>query len=500
MQHFSMLDRKLVYTLAEGRITSGIDHCFFVIFPVTLFAIQRCKPGLTILIAVMKRINLIRLSLFQMGFGIMLGFLLDTLNRVMTTELRISATIVFGLISLKELLAIFGVKVWAGNLSDRSQIFGLKRTPYILLGLLCCVFSFMLAPGAAYEVRVGGITFSELLPAMMRDIGLLKLSIIFLVFGFGLQVATTAYYALLADTVGEENIGKVTGASWTLMVLTTIVSTRIVGSFLDVFTPERLITVAEIGGLVALGIGLVAVVGVEQRNAEVKEGKSKHSLSFSQSIQLLSSSPKTLLFASYIFISIFALFANEIVMDPFGAHVFGMSVGTTTKLFRPTMGGTQLIFMLITGFLLSRIGQKRGALIGNIFCIIGFGLLIVAAFIRDVQFLRIALVVTGVGLGASSVANISMMMSMTAGRSGVYIGLWGTAQSLAIFIGHLGAGVIIDLVYHFTREYVWAYVAIFVMEIVAFTIASLMISHISKEAFEAESEAKMAELALAHKE
>ena len=83
----------------------------------------------------MKKINLVRLSLFQMGFGVMLGFLLDTLNRVMTTELRISATIVFGLISLKELLAIFGVKVWAGNLSDRSQIFGLKRTPYVLLGL-----------------------------------------------------------------------------------------------------------------------------------------------------------------------------------------------------------------------------------------------------------------------------------------------------------------------------------------------------------------------------
>ena len=86
----------------------------------------------------MKKINLVRLSLFQMGFGVMLGFLLDTLNRVMTTELRISATIVFGLISLKELLAIFGVKVWAGNLSDRSQIFGLKRTP------LCSAWTFLL--------------------------------------------------------------------------------------------------------------------------------------------------------------------------------------------------------------------------------------------------------------------------------------------------------------------------------------------------------------------
>ena len=408
-------------------------------------------------------------------------------------------TIVFGLISLKELLAIFGVKVWAGNLSDRSQIFGLKRTPYILLGLLCCVFSFMLAPSAAYEVKIAGVALSEMLPAMMKDIGLLKLAIIFLVFGFGLQVATTAYYALLADTVGEENIGKVTGASWTLMVLTTIISTRIVGSFLDVFTPERLMKVAEIGGLIALGIGLSAVLGIEKRNAEVKEGKNKHAISFSQSIMLLSSSPRTLLFASYIFISIFALFANEIVMDPFGAHVFKMKVGETTKLFRPTMGGTQLIFMLITGFLLNRIGQKRGAFIGNMFCIVGFGLLIVAAFIRDVQFLRIALVVTGIGLGASSVSNISMMMSMTAGRSGVYIGLWGTAQSLAIFIGHLGAGIIIDTVYHLSGQYVWAYVAIFSIEIVAFTIASLVLPHISKEAFEAESELKMAELALARK-
>lgn len=446
----------------------------------------------------MKQFNLIRLSLFQMGFGIMLGFLLDTLNRVMTTELRISATIVFGLISLKELLAIFGIKVWAGNMSDRSRIFGLRRTPYILLGLTSCVVSFMLAPAAAYSVRPGGIAVHEIFSAFFSDFALLELALIFLAFGFGLQVATTAYYALLADTVGEESIGKVTGASWTLMVLTTIVSTWIIGSYLYVFTPERLIYIAEVGGVIALGIGLISIIGVEKRDDAGTAGgnESKHALSFAQSIQLLSSSPKTLFFASYIFISIFSLFANEIVMDPFGAHVFGMSVGTTTKLFRPTMGGTQLIFMLITGFLLGRIGQKRGALIGNIFCIIGFMLLIGAAFVRDLRFLRAALVVTGIGLGASSVSNISMMMSMTAGRSGVYIGLWGTAQSLAIFIGHMGAGVLIDVVYHFTGEYVWAYAAIFLMEIIAFTIASFMISGISKEEFEAESQAKMAQLSM----
>ena len=442
----------------------------------------------------MKTFNLIRLSLFQMGFGIMLGFVQDILNLVMIKELLLPATIALGLISLKELLAIFGVKVWIGNLSDRRSVFGYRRTPYILIGLVSCIASFVLSPAAAYEVQVGGTAFSEMLPRLFTDIGLWKLCFIFLLFGFGLQVATTAYYALIADIVPEEHIGKITGASWTLMVLTAIISNWTIGSYLKVFTPDRLVQVAEIGGLIALCTGLMAVIGVERRNAEASAGKEKHSITFAQSVRLLSSSPRTMQFAFYVFISIFALFANEVVMDPFGAEVFGMPVSATTKLFKPTMGGTQLIFMLLTGFFLSRIGFKRGAHIGNVFGIVGFALIIVAGFMLDEKLLRIALVVTGVGLGAASVSNISMMMNMTAGRSGIYIGLWGTAQSLAIFLGHAGAGVIRDLVYSLSGNHMWAYTGIFLMEIAAFTISSLVLPHVSREAFEAESELKIAEL------
>ncbi|NTW68716.1 MAG: BCD family MFS transporter [Chlorobiaceae bacterium] len=443
----------------------------------------------------MKTFNLVRLSMFQMGLGLMLGFIQDILNRVMIKELLLPATIALGLISLKELLAIFGVKVWIGNLSDRLSLFGYRRTPYILLGLLTCIVAFILSPAAAYEVKIGGTAFSEMLPALLTDVGLWKLAFIFLMFGLGLQVATTSYYALIADVVPEEHIGKVTGASWTLMVLTAIISNWNIGNYLTVYTPERLTQVAEIGGLITLFFGLVAILGVENRNSEASEGKGKHSISFAQSIRLLSSSPRTLQFAFYIFISIFALFANDVVMDPFGAEVFGMPVSATTKLFKPMMGGTQLIFMVITGFLLSRIGFKRGAYFGNIFSAIGFGIIIAAGFTLDQTLLRIGLVVTGMGLGAASVSNISMMMNMTAGRSGIYIGLWGTAQSLAIFIGHSGAGVIRDVVYTLSGNHMWAYAAIFVIEIIAFTASSVVLPHISKEAFEAESEAKMSEFA-----
>ncbi len=443
----------------------------------------------------MKKFNLVRLAFFQMGFGIMLGFVQDILNRVMIKELHIPATIALGLISLKELLAIFGVKVWAGNLSDRFSILGYRRTPYILIGLLSCVVSFILSPSAAYEVHMSGTSLSQIVSVALADIGLWKLCLIFLVFGFGLQVATTAYYALIADNVAQEHIGKIAGASWTLMVLTAIISNLTIGSYLKVFSPERLTQVAETCGLIAFVMGLVAVLGVEQRNAAVAPGKEKHSITFSQSIRLLSSSPRTLQFALYVFISIFALFANEVVMDPFGAEVFGMPVSATTKLFKPMMGGTQLIFMLLTGFLLSRIGFKRGAYFGNVLGAIGFGMIIMAGFAHDLTLLRIALVVTGAGLGAASVSNITMMMNMTAGRSGIYMGLWGTAQSLAIFLGHSGAGVIRDVVFSLTGNHMLAYAGIFMMEIIAFAASSLVLPHISKEAFEAESEAKISKLA-----
>ncbi|NTW55746.1 MAG: BCD family MFS transporter [Chlorobiaceae bacterium] len=447
----------------------------------------------------MKTLNLIRLCMFQMGFGLMLGFVQDILNRVMIKELLLPATIALGLISLKELMAIFGVKVWAGNLSDRKSVLGYRRTPYIFLGLVSCVVSFMLSPAAAYEVKVGGTEFSHMLPALFTDIGLWKLSIIFLIFGFGLQVATTAYYALIADIVPEEHIGKITGASWTLMVLTAIISNWNIGNYLKVFTPERLTQVAEFGGLLTLFFGVFAVIGIEKRNAETGPGKEKHSITFAQSVRLLSSSPKTLQFALYIFISIFALFANEVVMDPFGAEVFGMPVSVTTKLFKPTMGGTQLVFMLLTGFLLSKIGYKRGAYFGNTFSSIGFAIIMVAGFTLNMDLLRAGLVVTGMGLGAASVSNLSMMMNMTAGRSGIYIGLWGTAQSLAIFIGHSGAGIVRDLVYIFSGNHMLAYAAIFIVEIIAFTASSFVLPYVSKEAFEEESHAKMSEFAEAAK-
>lgn len=80
---------------------------------------------------------------------------------------------------------------------------------------------------------------------------------------------------------------------------------------------------------------------------------------------------------------------------------------------------------------------------------------------------------------------------MHAGRTGLYLGLWGTAQSLANFSGELGMGAIRDfLLYTFASPNL-AYGAVFLLEILAFSIATLMLPRFSQEKLQRESKVSL---------
>ncbi|MCX8024013.1 MAG: PucC family protein, partial [Thermanaerothrix sp.] len=75
-----------------------------------------------------------QLALIHAAVAITLVPINSTLNRVMIKELGISATLVALLASLPYLFS--PVQVAIGAYSDRHPIVGLRRTPYILAGLL----------------------------------------------------------------------------------------------------------------------------------------------------------------------------------------------------------------------------------------------------------------------------------------------------------------------------------------------------------------------------
>ncbi|MFN3427846.1 MAG: BCD family MFS transporter [Candidatus Thermochlorobacter sp.] len=417
--------------------------------------------------------NLARLALFQISFGIIYAILTDTLNRVMTIELGIAAALVGALIGIRELMVLLGVKIWAGNLSDKTHLFGYKRTPFILGGLVLCCATFPLIAPLAINMQ------TNFWP------NLLLLIAVFTVFGIGYHASLTTYYALIADYAGEKSLSKVAAISWILMVLSGIFTAVAMKKALEDFTTDKLIAAMQTATMISFLIGTLTTMGLERRYQESTQ-QSDTPLTFLQSLALINNSPITKGFFFYVFISIFAAFGNELVMEPFGADVHGLTVAETTN-FRPYLGGSQLIFMLITGFTIQYVGLKNAIAFGNSVAAIGFFILIASGMMHYKPLLYVGLVVVGIGLGCCTVGNIIFMISMHAGRSGLYIGLWGTAQSLANFSGELGMGAIRDILIHSFPNPMVAYGAVFLLEIVAFSIATLMLPRFSQEKFEAES-------------
>src|SRR5512133_733429 len=90
----------------------------------------------------------LQLGLIHVAVAMTLVPINSTLNRVMIKELSISATLVAILASLPYLFSPLQVAI--GSYSDRHPIFGLRRTPYILLGLILCVIGVIVSPQVAF--------------------------------------------------------------------------------------------------------------------------------------------------------------------------------------------------------------------------------------------------------------------------------------------------------------------------------------------------------------
>ena len=89
-----------------------------------------------------------QLGLIHVAVAMTLVPINSTLNRVMIKELAISATLVAILASLPYLFS--PIQVAIGSYSDRHPIFGFRRTPYILAGLVLCVLGVIVSPQVAF--------------------------------------------------------------------------------------------------------------------------------------------------------------------------------------------------------------------------------------------------------------------------------------------------------------------------------------------------------------
>ena len=194
--------------------------------------------------------------------------------------------------------------------------------------------------------------------------------------------------------------------------------------------------------------------------------------------------PAARCFTIFIFVSMLAYGAQELLVEPFAGLVFGMTPGSTTKLAGLQHGGV-LAGMVGVVVAASAIG---GPLLGSLRLWTIFGCLASAlslavvagsGFAAGESLFRAAVFALGMSNGAFAVAAIGSMMGLAgsgaASREGTRMGLWGAAQAIAFGLGGLAATLFVDAARELSATPLVAYAFVFVLEAVLFVVAAALV-------------------------
>jgi len=189
-------------------------------------------------------------------------------------------------------------------------------------------------------------------------------------------------------------------------------------------------------------------------------------------------------FFIYLLLLLAAILGQDILLEPFGAQAFGMTISQTSRIVSYSQLLT-LIAFFVAGFMERRVEKKKIAQMGNIFAILGFLLIMASGVTRSLGIFYVGIMSLGFGTGIATVANLSLMYNLTVREEiGLYIGAWGFSNGLSRGLGLLMAGIVADLATQFTGNLLSGYLLVFGLEALMLVIAAFMLYRIDVSAFQ----------------
>jgi MFS transporter, BCD family, chlorophyll transporter len=410
-----------------------------------------------------------QLGLIHVAVAMTLVPINSTLNRVMIKELAISATIVAILASLPYLFS--PIQVAIGSYSDRHPIFGFRRTPYILVGLILCVLGVIVSPQVAF------------LMAKNFPLGLLAGLFAFGAWGMGYNLSAVSYLSLASELSGENGRGKTIATMWFMMITAIIVTAIALSRMVDPYTPEALIRAFGYVAVSALILGLLGLIRLEPRSTGISSTASE-AYTIKQMTSAITANPVARVFFVYLLLLLAAILGQDVLLEPFGAQAFGMSVRETTSI-TSIWGTFVLLAIIVAGFLEGRVSKHLVAQLGNTGALLGFVVIVISGIFISKSVFYTGVTLLGIGTGLSTVANLSLMFDLTVpGMVGLYIGAWGFSNALSRLTGSILGGVVRDVVTQATGVALSGYLVVFSIEALMLLIAAIMLYQIDVKAFQ----------------
>lgn len=415
--------------------------------------------------------GIVRLGLVQTALGAIVVLTTSTLNRVMVVELALAASIPGALVGLHYAVQILR-PVW-GHRSDGGR----RRTPWILGGIAT------LGSGAVLA------SLSVALVAQSFAAGLALSVLAFLLIGIGVGAAGTSLLALLAISVPPGRRPAAATIVWLMMIAGMAITAILAGSLLDPYSPERLLAVATGVAVLALALATAALWRVESRVAlSSAPARDTAPVPFRESLADAWADPQARVFTLFVFVSMLAYSAQDLILEPFAGLVFDMSPGETTRLAGVQHGGV-FAGMVLTGAAGTLLARRFPGIL-RAFTIAGClgsalmisGLVLAASAPSDWPLVS-NVVALGIANGVFAVAAIGSMMALAGAaghrRTGMRMGLWGAAQAIAFGLGGFIGTVAVDLARLATDDVAFAYASVFALEGAAFLVAALLAARVA---------------------
>lgn len=378
--------------------------------------------------------QLLRMSLFQVSVGMAAVMLLGTLNRVMIVELGVMAWIVAIMIAIPVLVAPFRALLGFRSDTYRSAI-GWKRIPYLWFGSLWQFGGFAIMPFGL--LLLNGEQAAG--PAWAGEIGA---ALAFLLTGLGMHMTQTAGLALAADRATDETRPQVVALLYVMLLVGMAVAAIIIGTLLHDFSQLRLIQVVQGTAVVTIVLNVIALWKQERMNPMTKAEREAAKPTFSDAWRDLTANNSAKRLLVTVFLGTLAFNMQDVLLEPYGGEVLGLSVSATTLLT------AMWAFGALIGFGFAARGLQRGTdthMLAARGLMVGIGAFVAVIFAAPLDSGTLFFAgAFGIGLGSGLFAISTLTAAMTletgslAGK-GLALGAWGAAQAtaagLSIFIG-----------------------------------------------------------------
>jgi BCD family chlorophyll transporter-like MFS transporter len=269
----------------------------------------------------------------------------------------------------------------------------------------------------------------------------------FLMTGLGLHMTQTAGLALASDRATDETRPRVVALLYVMFLVGMGVSALIIGGLLTDYSSLRLIRVVQGAAVVGIALNLIALWKQESVRPMTKAERDKPRPLFRDAWADFMAGGQAGRLLVCVFVGTMAFNMQDVLLEPYGGEILGLSVSATTLLTALWAAGALVGFAWAGRRLAKGSNAYRLAGGGILAGIWAFSLVIFAAPMQANVLFYAGATLIGFGGGLFAVSTLTAAMTMpargTAGR-GLALGAWGAAQATAAGIAIALGGTLRD--------------------------------------------------------